>query len=161
MGSNFKQLDNKTKDLITYIISKHHVSTITSLIKLCYLSDLVSFKDNGKQISSFQYVRWYYGPYDKAITEYLYALVDSGVIEAVIDYTQDNQEYIKYFIEQAPETSLSDTELGFVNSVLESLKGFGPKALTEVAYRTKPMKKLGATLGGNEHLGKTLDLSAT
>lgn len=153
------KLDQKTKDLITYITSKHHVSTVTSLIKLCYLSDLVSYKETGKQISSFNYVRWYYGPYDQAINIFLYQLVEDGTAVATIDYTQDNQEYVKYSVKGDHELTLDDKELASINSVLDSLRGFGPKALTEVAYKTKPMKKLGATLGGKEHLGEKLDLS--
>ena len=156
-------LNEKTKELIAYIVAKHHVSTVTSLIKLCYLSDLVSFKDRAAKISSFSYIRYYYGPYDKSINDYLYELVKEGQIKSVIDYTPDGQEYIKYkFIGDKPNVdALSDEDLGHVNAVLESLKGYGAKALTEVAYKTKPMLKFGATLGGNEHLGDQLDLAAS
>jgi len=155
-------LNAKTKELVEYLIAKHHVSTVTSLIKLCYLSDLVSVKERSTKISSFEYVRWYYGPYDKAINDYLYELVKDGEIKSEIDYTPDGQEYVKYKCteEVSQVDHLTDDDLGHVNAVLESLKGFGAKALTEVAYKTKPMKQLNATLGGREHLGEKLDLSA-
>ena len=46
-----------------------------------------------------------------------------------------------------------------MDEVLDSVNGYGAKALTEIAYKTKPMQALGATLNGGEHLNEKLDMS--
>lgn len=55
--------------------------------------------------------------------------------------------------------SFSSEELELIGGVLQELKGYGAKILTEIAYKTKPMVKIGATLGGKESFGVKLDLS--
>jgi uncharacterized protein YwgA len=155
-------VSEKTKQLIDYLVSKHHLSTVTSLIKLCYLSDLVSVGAGNKQITDFNYYRWHFGPYDKKIEDVLFQLVQRGDIASETTYTDYGTEYVKYKVtdDSEPATDkLSETDLGHVNAVLDSLKGYGPKALTQVAYKTKPMLALGATLGGTENMGKKLDLA--
>ena len=46
-----------------------------------------------------------------------------------------------------------------VRDLVDSLGNLSPKSLTELAYKTKPMTRLGATLGGNEHLNEQLVLT--
>ena len=46
-----------------------------------------------------------------------------------------------------------------VIDLVNSLGNLSPKSLTEIAYKTKPMTRLGATLGGNEHLNERLVLT--
>lgn len=155
-------VSEKTKQLIDYLVSKHHLSTVTSLIKLCYLCDLVSVGAGNNQITSFSYYRWHFGPYDKKIEDVLFQLVESGDIESDISYTDYGTEYVKYKVanDDDPKVDkLTDADLGHINAVLDSLKGYGPKALTQVAYKTKPMLALKATLGGTENMGKKLDLA--
>lgn len=157
-----QSVSEKTKQLIEYLVSKHHLSTVTSLIKLCYLCDLVSVGSGGKQITNFSYIRWHFGPFDKRIEDVLFQLVDSGEIISEITYTDYGTEYFKYKMadDSEPVTDkITDEDFGHINAVLDSLKGFGPKALTQVAYKTKPMLALGATLGGTEAMGTPLDLS--
>lgn len=154
--------DNKTKQLLAYLIDKHTVATITSLVKLCYLSDLVHFKENKKQISSLNYIRWHYGPYDPLVSEYLLSLVTDGTIESEVAFTNDGNEYYKYLLKDKGYnySLLEEKEIETINSVLNSLAGYGANALIKVAYGTKPMKALGATINGTEHLGDKLNLSA-
>jgi uncharacterized phage-associated protein len=45
-----------------------------------------------------------------------------------------------------------------INEVLTSLKGYGAKALVDIAYKTKPMKRLGAKVDNNKGLNEKLDL---
>jgi len=58
------------------------------------------------------------------------------------------------------KNKISDDEKEIIDEVLESLEGYGTKALTELTYRTKPMKKIRATLNNKAGLNKTLDLNA-
>ncbi|MEI9914449.1 MAG: Panacea domain-containing protein [Candidatus Saccharibacteria bacterium] len=155
-------VSEKTKQLIDYLVSKHHLSTVTSLVKLCYLCDLVSVGAGNDQITNFNYYRWHFGPYDRKIEDALFQLVERGDITSDTTYTDYGTEYVKYNVSDDSEPTidkLTKTDLGHVNAVLDSLKGYGPKALTQVAYKTKPMLALGATLGGTENMGKPLDLT--
>ena len=56
--------------------------------------------------------------------------------------------------------SFNCEELEVIGGVLQELKGYGAKILTEIAYKTKPMVKIGAILGGKESFGVKLDLSS-
>ncbi len=151
----------KTKQLVGYLVSKHSLSTVTSLIKLCYLCDLVSVDKGDGKITDFNYIRWHFGPYDRRIEDVLNELVKDGAVVSETAYTDHGTEYIKYTAkDDDPTTSgLTDKDFSHIDAVLESLKGFGPKALTQVAYKTKPMQALGATLGGTQNMGATLNLS--
>jgi uncharacterized phage-associated protein len=154
---------NKTEQLLAYFVANHHEPTVTSLIKLCYLVDLVSMKKRDTQISSFEYVRYYYGPFDRKIYQELHSLLSQGVITANLGYSNDDSEYVKYApasgIEDLTYPDISKEEREDIESVLTALRGYGAKALTDVAYSTKPMEALGAKLGGNENLNVRLDLA--
>jgi len=155
-------MNNKTEQFITYIASKHISPSLTSLMKLSYLVDLVSFKSMGKQISDFEYVRYHYGPYDSKINTCVDSLLKEGILQVREVFTQTAEGYSVYSVNPNAENTfdaLSESEMQTIDSVLEGVKGYGAKTLTEMAYKTNPMKKLGATLGGNESLGMKLDLS--
>ena len=139
-------------------------ATITSLMKLTYLIDLVSVTKGEKQISDFTYRRYRYGPFDQKIYEYLDDLIKNKILIDKTEYTPMGEEYIIYEFNEAKEDikleKLSKSELDTINEVLENVKGYGVKTLTEITYKTKPMIKLGATLGGDENINVKLDLKA-
>ncbi|MFH1227886.1 MAG: Panacea domain-containing protein [Planctomycetota bacterium] len=129
-------------------------------MKLSYLIDLVSIKKNGKQIADFKYRRYNYGPFDDSIYSDLTNLVNAKVITQASEYTPMGEEFITYKLnnEAFESDRLSDEEKEVIDEVLNELNGLGAKTLTEIAYQTKPMKALKATIGGNEHLNAKLDL---
>ncbi|MEO5499214.1 MAG: Panacea domain-containing protein [Candidatus Saccharimonadales bacterium] len=154
--------NEKTIELLAYILQRQHAS-VTSLMKLVYLIDLVNIKKTTKPVSNFSYVRYNFGPFDSAIYRYLEQLSNSGIITQESEFTQSGSEYVQYLLSEEAEVltkNLSQPEIDSIESVLDQLKGYGAKALTEVAYKTKPMLKLNATLGGDENLGKPLNLNA-
>lgn len=155
-------MDSKNQQLLAYIVKNHPKVSVTGLMKLCYLIDLLNVKINKKQISNFQYVRYYYGPYDKNISEELEKLIKEKIVIPSGDFTPSGDEYVVYnFNDEADYSfSLIEKDRKQIDEVLENLKGYGAKTLTEVAYKTKPMIKLGATLGGHENIGAKLDLNA-
>ena|GEM_PF-686523 len=157
-----QKLNKKTKQLIAYLIDKHAVATVTSIVKLCYLSDLVYYQTNKEQISDLQYIRWHYGPYDAKISQYLFELVNEGVVDSEVAFTNDGNEYFRYFLKdkEYDYSLLSAKELDAINSLLNSLVGYGAKGLIQVAYKTKPMSAIKATIGGKEGMGLVLDLAA-
>lgn len=157
---NYKAMKNKNLSLLAYLSKNHPEASVTVLIKLCYLADLVSIKRFGKKISNYDYMRYYFGPFDKQIYNDLESLVKKNILKATSDYSQKGEVIIYHLIENENEiTDLNEQDKIILDELLKSMKGYGAKALTDIAYNTKPMKALGATLGGNEHLGKKLDLT--
>lgn len=161
--TNQNKTHMKTKQMLVYIIKNSPKSYLTSLMKLSYLADLISVKRHGHQISDFEYIRYYYGPFDNKIYTVLSDLVYEGTVLGEPIYSHDGDENLLYFFNENKEDynfeELSEADKVIIDEVLEQLKGYGVKTLTEVAYKTAPMKKLGATLGGNEALGNKLDLN--
>ena len=156
------ELSNRQK-LIAQLIQRHDRPTVTVLMKLAFLLDLIARKKEQDVYFGYVYRRYTYGPFDEAIYHDLKALIDDGVAIATTEYTSDGKEYIVYnFNEEPTDTDFSITEVqeAMFNEIMESLKGYGAKALTDIAYKTAPMQALGATLGGNEHINEVLNLEA-
>lgn len=148
--------------LLAYLAKEHPEASVTVLIKLCYLADLISLKRYNRKISSFNYIRYYFGPFDPEIYSDLESLVKDNFLVATSEYTQKGAEAIIYHYnddKELDDKDLTDEDKIILNELLDSVRGYGAKTLTEITYGTKPMKALGATLGGNENLGKKLDLT--
>lgn len=153
----------KTLQVLSYIIKSHPNVSVTSLMKLSYLVDLVAIKKGKNKISDFQYIRYNYGPFDKKIYSYLESLEENNIIKEGANISSCGDEFVTYNINKKIIVSfnkISKEEKEIINEVLESLEGYGTKALTELTYRTKPMKKIGATLNNKTGLNKVLDLNA-
>ncbi|MCX6745934.1 MAG: Panacea domain-containing protein [Candidatus Parcubacteria bacterium] len=155
--------DKKTKQIISYIVQNHENSSVTTIMKLLYLVDLISVKKTGKKITDFEYLRYNYGPFDKQIYKYLEALLEEKVIISKLVYSSEGNENIIYSLNEESDdinfNEIQKDELVLIDNLLNDVRGYGAKALTEIAYKTKPMQALGATLGGNESIGAKLDLS--
>jgi len=156
-----KGMRKKNLQLLAYLAKEHSEASVTVLIKLCYLADLISIKRYGKKISSFNYIRYYFGPFDSEIYIELECLVNEDILKAEPEYTKKGAEAIIYHFNENKELNTSELKKEdkiVLNELLESVRGYGAKALTDITYNTKPMKAFGATLGGNEHMGELLDL---
>jgi uncharacterized phage-associated protein len=148
--------------MLAYIIKGYGRPSVTSLMKLCYLIDLVSIKKKEPQISSFEYRRYTYGPFDEKIYDKLKTLTTKNIISAESEYTPKGDEFVTYLFncEDFDFDKLSQNEKKTIDEVLDNLKGYGAKVLTEIAYKTKPMEALDATIDGNENLNHKLNLQA-
>ncbi len=154
---------NKTQQLLSYIIQHHAKASVTVLMKISYLIDLVSLKKENQQITHYAYMRYTYGPFDNQIYSDIEALAQANIISPKPDYVPSGEEYITYSINEGAIfdfSELTPQDRAIADEVLESVKGYGARTLTEIAYKTKPMTELGATLGGSEHIGETLNLDA-
>ncbi|MDD5084295.1 MAG: Panacea domain-containing protein [Candidatus Moranbacteria bacterium] len=156
--------NNKTKQLLGYLSKEHSNATVTVLMKLAYLTDLISTQRTGAKISSFDYQRYHFGPFDQKIYTYLNELVAENILIPNSEYTRSGGEAVIYRFNESKESDfvtgeLNPTEIEIIDELLESVGGYGAKTLTQIAYKTKPMQKIGATLGGSENMGITLDLS--
>lgn len=155
--------NEKTKQLLAYILKKQKES-VTSLMKLSYLIDLVHVNKESNQVTDFEYLRYNFGPFDRKIYLYIEDMTESGLLIEDTEYTYGGEEFITYKLKEGAEISfdeLKPDEIESVDEVTEELKGYGARDLTEVAYKTKPMIALGATLGGDENIGVKLDLNAS
>lgn len=105
----------KTNQFLAYIINKHPQLSVTSLMKLSYLMDLVHIKKTNKQISDFKYTRYKYGPFDHKIYKYLKELVDKNIIKEDANFTPYGGEYVIYQFnddnEEETFNSLSQMEI--------------------------------------------------
>lgn len=150
---------SKNKQFLVYLVSNHSETSITSLMKLAYLVDLISVGKNAKQISSYEYIRYFYGPYCKDISTDLEDLLKNGVIKSESKYLGSVAECVIFEKnEDIDFNKLDEEEKEVINGSLSEFNGYGAKVLTEVAYKTKPMVALNATLGGKENLNKKLNL---
>lgn len=155
--------DLKTKQLLAYIVQQHLKASVTVLMKISYLIDLISVKKHGHQVTSFAYTRYNFGPFDKKIYTLINELEAEGIITGESNYTFEGDEYLIFSLNKDNEDfsfdTLTEPDIKIADDVLEQLRGYGAKTLTDITYKTAPMKKLGATQGGNEHLNEALDLS--
>lgn len=155
--------ESKSLQVLSYIIKHHPDVSITSLMKLSYLIDLVSIKKRKIKISDFKYIRYNYGPFDKKIYNYIEILVNNRVIKEDANFSSTGDEFVIYNVNKRKKINfdkISDDEKEIIDGVLESLEGYGIKALTELTYRTRPMKKIGADFKNRTGLNKVLDLNA-
>lgn len=161
------ELNSKTTDFILYLVDKMAIPTKTSIIKMCYLCDLAAINSGLDPITDFCYIRYYYGPFDKKIDDYLFNLVKNRKLNVETEYGSGGGEYEKYSIPVELKNDndysdfLSSDEIKVVEPILESLGSLNAKMLTEIAYKTKPMTSIGAKLGGIEHFAEKLNLSAS
>lgn len=156
-------MDKKTKEVLLRIIKEHGDATITVIMKTCYLIDLTAKRRIGKRITGLDYIRYNYGPFDPNIYKFVLDLIKNELVIGETSYFGVGNEVVTYKMKDPNfviEASIGKDEKSIVDEVLSSIRGLGAKMLTEIAYQTSPMKKLKATLGGNENIGKKIDLNA-
>lgn len=160
LGGN---MSDKTLQFLTYIIKEYPRIPITSLMKLSYLADLVNIKKTKTKISDFEYIRYNFGPFDNKIYDYVGELIDKNMIsqDSISSFVEDFFIYeINENIDEDCFSLLKQEEKETIEEVINSLRGLGAKALTKVAYKTKPMQKIKAEIDNTNGLGEKLDLFA-
>jgi hypothetical protein len=152
-------MNQKTQEVILYLLKERLGATITEIIKLCYLIDLITTKKIGYPITNLNYYRYSFGPFDKKIYQTLEEMIDNKLVKQEIKF-KPGGEVVLYTLanDSCDLKELKIEEINIVDDLLESLAGYGPKALTEITYNTTPMKALKATLGGKEGWKQELDL---
>lgn len=157
-------MSDKTKAVLAYIAMRHPNASLTSLMKLCYLVDLKALQADNSQITDFTYCRYLYGPFDSDIYGYLDFLAqEQHVLEGQPVYSDAGEEYVVYKYNSEQERvdfdTIPEAERKKIDQVVLVLRGYGAKALTEIAYDTAPMRALGAQIGNREGLNQPLNLS--
>lgn len=159
-----ENLSEKTAKLLSYLVQRHPKPSVTVLMKLCYFVDLVHIKKYNVAITDFSYIRYNYGPFDKKIYSYLEKMHNDQTVREEQGFANESSNDFIVLSPDEKATSnvdfLTTQELESVDSVLSEVGGYGAKALTDIAYKTAPMKKLGATRGGVEGMYQQLDMHA-
>jgi transcriptional regulator with XRE-family HTH domain len=133
------KIDRKTFEIFAYLGEKLEWKwDIMQFMKLPYFIDLQSVKDLGFQMTNFEYRRYNFWPFDKKVYSYR-ELFEQNSYDVTYSYIGDFLSEIDSAIAKLPITD-------------------GEK-LKMLSYKTSPMKALGATLGGNEHMNEILDLT--
>lgn len=157
------ELDNltTTQKYLLYFSKFHPKPSVTVLMKLCYLLDLMAVGEGNEKLTDFKYIRYSFGPFDQNIYSELEKLIELGFAHQDMDYTTLGTEVIFYKINDdlATNVSLENPGRELAEELLEAVKGYGARELTQIAYKTKPMVALGASLGGKENIGKELNLA--
>lgn len=154
-------MTKKTLATICYLISEREGATVTELMKLCYLADLISIAANKKKrFTDFEYVRWFYGPFDKNIYVSLGELSKRNQICTDLEHTAAGSEVTKYKFcgDKKYFSDLSDEDRNTLDILLGEVSEFGPTGLTKIAYSTFPLKKMGVKIGDNKKIGEKIDL---
>lgn len=132
------KIDRRTFELFAYIGKILNWKwDIMQFMKLPYFVDLEAANSLGFQISNLSYVRYEFGPFDKKVYSYR-ALFEDKKYNVEFSYIQDFTS--------------------FIDATLKSLPITNGEKLKKESYKTEPMKKLGATLGGKEGWNKKLVL---
>lgn len=156
--------EEKTRQLLVYITKGYKSASVTMLMKLAYFIDLVAVGRTGEQISGFRYRRHNYGPFDSKIYGHLTTLVREGILTEASEFCPPAHEYIMYAVNESSAKidfdKLTVQDKKIADEVLKSMVGYGAKALSDIAYKTKPMLAIGAKQGGTENLNAPLNLKA-
>jgi len=156
------QDNNKTKELIAYLIGEHPNASVTALMKLCYLIDLVFVKEGKPQLTNFEYIRYRFGPFDKKIYQFMEQLTSEGLVAQKQEYTTSGKDFIIYELNEENRNShpnLSEEETSIIKKVISNVVGHGAKGLTQIAYKTKPMIAIGAEMDNDSGLFHKLNLN--
>lgn len=151
-------MNENTNNLVNYLVDKMALPTITSITKMLYLIELACVSSGKKPITEFKFIRYHYGPYDHQINTTLDSLVKREDIRQEIKYLSNGEPFVVYRSNMA-SFDYDGPNPDIVKEFTDNLGYLSPKQLTDLAYKTKPMTRIGATLGGTEHLGDSLNLS--
>lgn len=156
----------KDESLLIFIIKNRIECSITELMKLCYLIELAFYKKyNKKRLTDYAYIRYNYWPFENALYRDVNVLNTQGILQAKMYQTPYWEDLWKYSLSQMTEEVdaitqqifSNDDEKQYCSELLAELANFNASELTKISYETSPMKKLWATLLGNEHLWATLN----
>ena len=127
-------------------------------MKLSYLSDYLYFEKTGQELSGFIYRLYSFGPFDESVFLHLEELIGKQLIRSHLNYTRNGLEYVIYVFndsvsdlnfktEYMPQFTL--LEFYTLRDILYEFFYYDEKRLTEMVYKSKPVRALGAIAPGN------------
>ncbi|HHT9120189.1 MAG TPA: Panacea domain-containing protein [Candidatus Hypogeohydataceae bacterium YC41] len=137
---------NKNVQIIKFIVERlpGRLGRV-HLIKLIYLADYYSRRLYGKPVSTFDYIWWNHGPFDKKFYEDVENLKPDYIWEEEICFLSD-RGCISYRYHDGPariKYSFTDSERYTLEYVIRTFgKADLGALLEEVVYKTEPMDQL-------------------
>jgi len=135
-----QRLDQKTKDLATYIYAllteNNKRCDIFFLTKTLYLCDVASYRYTGNKITNLNWKWWDFGPFDNRIYDYRKDLIHKGVLGPSDVESKTKHSSISYVHIQR----LSDLEAAITKRVVLKVKDLDFNGLKTLAYKTPPME---------------------
>lgn len=157
-----KETAKDTENLLLHIMQKRKWVSITELMKLSYLIDYTLSTKNLSPITGFSYIRYFYGPFDRDIYRIIEDLIRRKEVVEDTEFSDTGREYIVYGLANKAQDMydyLSDIDAKrshLVQQILEKLSTCNSKLLTQIAYNTKPIEKIGARIGNEKGIGENL-----
>ena len=150
----------KTQQFIALIFKLYKHCTVQNLLKLAYLSDYLYFEKTGQQLSGFTYRLYSFGPFDESIFSLLEELIAKQMISSHLNYTRNGLEYASYVFNDSVTDLKFKAEFIPLFSILEfyTLREilyeffyYNEKELTEMVYKSKPVRALGVAAPGESY----------
>ena len=135
-----KWINWKLLEIFDYILKKLWELDILKAMKLAYFLDLET-----KIGTWLNYIRWNRGPFDKNI----YQLED--FFENNWYDVKNNKPFKQYLL-------LEQTDIKKIDEILKKYWKLTWNELMRLSYETQPMKKLWASIWGEEGMGEVLDV---
>ena len=132
-------------------------ATVQNLARLSFLTDCIFFDKTHQRISGFSYRLYIFGPFDESIFACLENLINAGLIRSYLNYTRTGLEYVSYVYndrisdlkfkaEYLPTISI--VEFHLMREILYELMNYGDRRLTEMVYKSKPIRSQGVLAPG-------------
>jgi len=148
----------RSRQLLAYILKIYKHATAYNLMRLSYLIDFIVHEKKGYRLSSFNYRLLSFGPFDESVFDCLEHLIQKRLIHShahsygngleVVTYSYNDRICDEKFKNEVmPDISLS--EFYSVQNILYELYNYSEEEITEMVYKTKPVKALGVKRPGD------------
>ncbi len=147
-------MNNKLCSLIYFFIKKIPNLNKTELVKLSYLTDYNFYKYFNKDITGIIYKYHHHGPFSRSVYDCVDELREENILKQNKNISINKQRrYFSFEIatEYDIEKYLNKQELDIVDFIIAEYGKMGFEELTEISYKTEPMK--------NAKRGEELDFS--
>lgn len=132
---------SKNAQLLKYFVQQYSGIPRKRLVKLVYMTDILSRQFLGRPVSTFQYRLDKFGPYDPAIEDAVAELVGADLAREDVTW-EDNFKWKRLRDSGQPiafDFSLGENEiLAYISKNYLSMPM--PELLDDVVYETSPMK---------------------
>lgn len=136
-------MKNKLCSLVFYLVKKIPNLNKTAIVKLSYLTDYNFYKYFNKSITGITYKYHDHGPFSTSVYNCIDELKEEHVLRQNENISINNQrKYYSFSIikEYDFKKYLSKQELEILDFIVAEYGDLGYKSLTDISYKTEPMK---------------------
>lgn len=132
-------------EMVEYFMRKLDGSIdVLKALKLSYFTDLLHKEQTGEKFTNLSYIRYNFGPF----TDEIYGIKE--IFEPV------DKNAVKNAQPFVSNVFLDEDDKAFLDSILAKYGKFTGTELMKQSYKTEPMERIGAKLGGGEHMMETI-----